>query len=98
MSPKRTAGSIRRLPSGKYQARIRDGVTNERVSLGSFTTKADANAAIAAASTDQARGAWVNPNKGRVSGSSGFSGVRSTRLAQESARWLVLESTKALQF
>lgn len=59
-------GSIRRLPSGKWQVRIRDKATRGMVSLGTFATKADANAALTVASADMQRGGFVSPDRGRV--------------------------------
>lgn len=60
---RRHAGAIRKLPSGRYQARLRDPLTNRLVTLGSFPTVADADAAITKARTDQGRGAWVRPER-----------------------------------
>lgn len=62
---RRTAGSVRRLPSGRWQARIRDARTNRLESLGSFDTKADADRAVAIAITDGLRGQWASPALGR---------------------------------
>lgn len=61
----RQHGSVRQLKTG-WQARVADPVTNRRRSLGVFSTKADADAAIAAAVTDQRRGGFVDPDRGRV--------------------------------
>lgn len=69
-------GSVRRLPSGRYQARVRDQATNQLVSVGAYATKADANKAIAIAIADQARGAWVDPRAGR------------TKFGEYARRWL----------
>ena len=38
----RTSGSVRRLPSGKWQARLY-AATGERTALGVFATKAEAD-------------------------------------------------------
>jgi integrase len=62
---RRTAGSVRRLPSGRWQARIRDPRTNRLESLGSFDAKADADRAVAIAITDGLRGQWASPALGR---------------------------------
>jgi integrase len=43
-----------------------DPVTGRRVSIGTFATKSDAETAFAKALTDQGRGAWVVPSKGRT--------------------------------
>lgn len=63
---RRIAGAVRQLPSGRWQARVRDPITNRLVSLGSFTTAAEADAALSRASTDQVRGAWVRPERSRL--------------------------------
>lgn len=62
---KRTSGAIRRLPSGRWQARL-STASGERITLGTFATKADADAALADASHDARRGAFVAPTRGRV--------------------------------
>ena len=43
MTGRRTAGSVRKRASGRWQARLRDPATERMVSLGTFTTKAEAN-------------------------------------------------------
>lgn len=65
MAKRRQSGSIRRLPSGNFQARIRDAA-GRMVPLGAFPTKADAGRAITLATADQTRGAWVDPRRGRI--------------------------------
>lgn len=62
---RRDFGSVRKLPSGKYQARIRDQ-HGQLVSLGTFRGKAEAVAVLAENRTDQARGNWVDPKAGKV--------------------------------
>jgi len=59
------SGAVRQLPSGRWQARIDDGA-GSRISLGSFPTKGDATHALLLATSDQARGSWVDPTEGRV--------------------------------
>ncbi len=54
------------LPSGRWRVRLVDPATRQRVSLGSFPTKIEAEAAFAAALTEQGKGAWVAPDKGRL--------------------------------
>jgi len=73
---RRETGSVRKLPSGKQQARARDPLTNKLVSIGTFRSVADADKAIALAVADQTRGAWVDPRSGRL------------KLADYSADWL----------
>ena len=61
------SGSVRKLPSGKWQARVHhaDGT---RTPLGTFATKRDADQALTLAASDQMRGQWVDPRKGRQPG------------------------------
>lgn len=59
-------GTVRRRESGRWQARVFDQATGRQVSLGTFPTKADAKAAMRAATVDQERGQWVSPQRGRV--------------------------------
>ena len=63
---RRQLGGVDRLPSGRWRVRLHDPGTGRRVSLGSFKTKAEAERAFAAAVTDQQKGVWVAPEKGRV--------------------------------
>lgn len=65
-SRRRQLGGIDRLPSGRWRVRIIDPATGQRVSLGTHTTKAQAERAFAAAVTDQQKGAWVAPSAGQV--------------------------------
>ena len=63
---RRQLGGIDRLQSGRYRARVIDDATGERVSLGTFASKADAERVLAAAVADQQRGRWVRPDAGAV--------------------------------
>jgi len=63
---RRQFGSIRKLPSGRWQARYRHPATGETTSGGTFATKADAARWLAAVETDQARGEWVDPSTNKV--------------------------------
>ena len=58
-------GSIRKNRSGSWQARVRqpDG---DRITLGSFDSKADAQRAIAIALGEQVRGRLLDPRAGQV--------------------------------
>ena len=62
---RRTSGSVRRMSSGRWQARVTD-TDGGRVPLGTFATKADAQHALNTALVDQSRGGWVDPNAGRI--------------------------------
>ncbi len=63
---RRQLGGVDRLPSGRWRVRLADPVTGARVSMGSFPSKSAAEVAFAQAVSDQQRGAWVAPDKGRV--------------------------------
>src|SRR6478735_8547540 len=76
MPARRQSGAIRKLPSGRYQARVREVGTGRVVPLGTFRTKADADLAVKAAETAMVRGGWVDPARGRIS------------LAEYSTTWL----------
>ncbi len=67
MSKRRHFGSVRRLPSGRYQARYRDPVTNQLVAApGTFAGKADADGWLATVRADVLRGSWIDPRAGQV--------------------------------
>ncbi len=61
----KSSGSVRKLPSGLWQARIY-GAGGARTALGTFQLKADADKALTLALADQARGQYVDPVRGRV--------------------------------
>jgi len=63
---RRQLGGIDRLKSGRYRVRVTDEATGERVSLGTFGSKADAEQALAKAVADQSRGRWIRPDAGGV--------------------------------
>ena len=64
MTSRRSFGSVRRLPSGRWQATYwRAG---KLVSAGTFPTKADARAALADAEVAMRAGTWVDPGAGKV--------------------------------
>ena len=67
MSPtrRRQLGAIDRLPSGRWRVRIVDPANGARERRHA-QTKAAAEIAFAAAISEQQRGAWVAPEKGRV--------------------------------
>jgi integrase len=68
-------GSVRRLPSGRYQARYsRDGTW--RAAPTTFTTKRGADAFLAATRADVERGTWLDPEAGKI------------KLADYAKRWL----------
>jgi integrase len=62
---RRHFGSVRRLPSGRWQARYwHDGARH--AAADTFTTKTDAQAWLSRAETDVFRGAWVDPRAGQI--------------------------------
>jgi hypothetical protein len=64
-SGKAAWGSVRKLPSGRYQARYRV----DRKVVGApttFRTKRDAEAYLSTVRADTERGLWVNPAAGKV--------------------------------
>ena len=63
---RRQIGGIDRLESGRYRVRVLDPATGERVSIGTYKVKADAEQALAAAVADQGRGRWVRPDSGSI--------------------------------
>jgi integrase len=68
-------GSVRRMPSGRFQARYRvAGVVH--LAPQTFRTKREANAFLAKARADVERGAWIDPDAGRI------------QLAEYAWRWL----------
>lgn len=58
-------GTIRKLPSGRYQARYRDGAGMLRPAPTTFATRAGASRFLAAVRTDLERGIWNDPRLGR---------------------------------
>ncbi len=62
MSAKRAFGSIRQLPSGRFQVRYRTLDGKQHTGPTTFPTKKGAEAFLSATETDLARGAWVDPD------------------------------------
>ena len=63
--PRRTFGTVRQLPSGRWQARYRDGAGPQKTAPITFATKADANRWLAGAQADLDRGEWFDPHAGK---------------------------------
>lgn len=61
---KRTFGTIRKLPSGKYQARFTSPIGEIKTAPETFTSKLEADSYLASIRTDLNRGKWVDPNAG----------------------------------
>jgi integrase len=76
MSKKRRFGRVRRLPSGRYQARYQgpDGV--DRPAPETFATKGDAEIWLTLKEAEMQRGDWIDPDAGKVT------------LGKYAARWI----------
>jgi integrase len=74
---RRHFGSVRKLPSGRYQAGYHN-LGERHFALGTFATKADALAWLSTVEADIHRGQWVDPGAGRVT----FGNYADTWLAQ----------------
>ncbi len=61
---RRTFGSVRRLTSGRWQARYRDDAGSLQSAPRTFPSKGDASRWLATAEADQARGEWLDPRLG----------------------------------
>lgn len=64
-SRRRNFGSVRRLPSGRWQASYWHQAVRFTADR-TFRTKADAHAWLATTEVDLLRGAWVDPTGGRI--------------------------------
>lgn len=65
MTKRRQFGSIRALPSGRWQARYRDPSTNQLLNAPTtYATKADAHRYLATVEADMSRGVWYDPKQG----------------------------------
>ena len=67
MSGRRRFGAVRKLSSGRWQARFRDPETGVyRTAEQTFATKTAAAKWLAAIETDMARGVWHDPKRGEM--------------------------------
>ena len=68
MPNRRDYGSVRRLPSGRWQARYPDPTSWTRLVTAptTFATKAEATCYLAGVRADHDRGCWVDPSAGRM--------------------------------
>jgi integrase len=64
---RRSFGSMRQLPSGRWQARYRDTAGKTHTAPETFATRPEAARFLAQVETDLARGEWTDPRAGRVS-------------------------------
>ncbi len=63
---RRKFGAVRRLPSGRSQARLPGPAGELLPGPQTFATKAEASRYLAAIETDMARGQWVDPRGSSV--------------------------------
>ena len=73
---RRNFGTVRRLPSGRWQARYSTDDGERITAPSTFPTKADANHWLASVETDIVRGTWQDPTLGRIT------------IAEWSERWM----------
>lgn len=66
MSARRQFGRIRKLPSGRWQARYPDGSGRVIAAPTTFGSKADASRFLAQVQADLERGQWRDPRSGQV--------------------------------
>ncbi len=66
MSRRRQFGNVRRLPSGRWQARYEVEGGCSVTAPTSFATKVEATRWLAAVETERAKGTWVYPHAGRI--------------------------------
>jgi integrase len=67
MSRRRRFGRIRKLPSGRWQARYKGPDGRLRTAPDTFPTKTDADRHLAGIETDMGRGTWLDPRTSAVS-------------------------------
>jgi integrase len=66
MTGRRQFGAIRRLPSGRWQARYFDQEGEYHAAPSTFATKAEAARFLATVEADMARGTWRDPRAGDI--------------------------------
>jgi integrase len=66
MAKKRRFGRVRKLPSGRFQARYQDPNGLDRPAPHTFTSKTDAERWLSAVEADIIKNTWRDPNLGRV--------------------------------
>ena len=64
---RRSFGSVRQLPSGRWQARYRNPAGKSHTAPQTFATRPEAARFLAQIETDLARGEWTDPRAGRMS-------------------------------
>jgi integrase len=66
MTSRRRFGRIRKLPSGRWQARYSDGSGQDIPAPDTFASKGDASRWLVTVEADMARGQFIDPRAGRV--------------------------------
>jgi integrase len=66
MAGKRRFGRVRRLPSGRWQARYKGPDGLDRPAIRTFASKTDAERWLALTEAEIIRGDWIDPDAGRV--------------------------------
>jgi hypothetical protein len=66
MAGKRRFGRVRRLPSGRWQARYKGPDDIDRPADRTFASKTDAERWLALTEAEIIRGDWIDPDAGRV--------------------------------
>lgn len=66
MGRRRDFGSVRRLPSGRWQARYPDGAGRLVPAQDTFATRGDAGRYLDHVRVQRDQGTWVDPDRGRV--------------------------------
>ena len=67
MAGKRLFGAVRKLPSGRWQARYRDPSGRVHTAPRTYPTKTEAAQFLAGVQTDMSRGQYIDPSAGRIS-------------------------------
>jgi integrase len=88
---RRRFGSVRKLPSGQWQARYQDLSGRPHTAPRTFPTEAQADQYLAAVETDLARGNWMDPRAGAMTfrelaqrWASGVTGLRTNTITSYS--------------
>ena len=66
MTQRRQFGRVRRLASGRWQARYPDGTGRDVPGPGTFVTKQDARRFLTSIEADMLRGTYIDPRGGRT--------------------------------
>lgn len=92
MSSRRHYGAIRKLPSGRYQARYRNGAGSLVPAPDTFATKGDAQRWLSRVEADQQRGTFIDPAAGRITVAAWAEGWLRTKRASAPTRSLAIAS------